>query len=337
MKELPAETSGTFVAKIDFEKRLSAEANHTATHLLHEALREVLGSHVEQKGSFVSADVLRFDFSHYSKLSSEEIRKVEILVNERIRKDYKREEFRDIPIQQAKEMGAMALFGEKYGDSVRVLKYGTSIELCGGTHIPSTGMIGVFRIINESSIAAGIRRIEAVTGVQSEAYLYKQADLLNELKELLGNNPMPVKALEKILEEENTLKKQVAEMFKIRTAQIKQSILEQKEEQNGIRLFVIEGEIPADIVKDIAFQVSGEIKGSFCLLGATKDQGRPTLTVMLSKDITEKFNAGNLVRTAAKQIQGGGGGQPHFATAGGKRIEGLPEALKIMKSELGFA
>ncbi len=260
MKKLPAETSGTFVAKIDFEKRLSAEANHTATHLLHEALREVLGSHVEQKGSFVSADVLRFDFSHYSKLSSEEIRKVEILVNERIRKDYKREEFRDIPIQQAKEMGAMALFGEKYGDSVRVLKYGTSIELCGGTHIPSTGMIGVFRIINESSIAAGIRRIEAVTGVQSEAYLYKQADLLNELKELLGNNPMPVKALEKILEEESTLKKQVAEMSKIRTAQIKQSILEQKEEQNGIRLFVIEGEIPADIVKDIAFQVSGEIK-----------------------------------------------------------------------------
>ncbi len=337
MKQLPANPEQTFTAKINEEMRIAAEANHTATHLLHEALREVLGSHVEQKGSFVSPEVLRFDFSHFAKLTNEEIRRVEKIVNNHIRQDFPREEFRNVPIQKAREMGAMALFGEKYGDEVRVMKYGNSIELCGGTHIPSTGMIGTFRIINESSIAAGIRRIEAVTGSGADEYLYNQADLLTELKILLGNNPMPAKALQKILDESQQLRKQVADMNKARTIQIKRNLLTAQEHIGDKRLFVLTDDIPADMVKDIAFQIAGEVQEPFCFLAATQEDGKPTLTVMLSKDLTEQFNAGNIVRSAAKAIQGGGGGQPHFATAGGKNAAGLPDALTAMKKELGLA
>lgn len=336
MKKLPADVTDSFEAKIDIEKRMAAEANHTATHLLHEALREVLGTHVEQKGSFVSPDILRFDFSHYAKLTPEELRKVERLVNERIRQNFEREEFRNIPIAQAKEMGAMALFGEKYGDEVRVLKYGTSVELCGGTHIPATGMIGLLRIVNESSIAAGVRRIEAVTGSGAEDYLYKQADLLVELRELLGNNPMPVKALQKLLEEDAQLRKQVADMTKERVGQIKKSLLATNEQKNDIRIFKLDGEVSAYVVKDIAFQIGGEIQTPFCFFAATQEHGRPSLTVMVSKDLTSTINAGNIVKSAAKLIQGGGGGQPHFATAGGKNVAGLAEAMDAMIAAAGL-
>lgn len=334
MKKLPENITDTFTALINTEKRRQAESNHTATHLLHEALREILGNHVEQKGSFVSPEVLRFDFSHFGKMSPEEIRQVEELVSERIRANLPREEFRDVPIAEAQAMGAMALFGEKYGEEVRVLKYGSSIELCGGTHVPMTGMIGTFRIIAESSIASGIRRIEAVTGSNAERYLYEKDDTLTKIKELFNNNPNLIKSIEKMLEEDATLKKQVADMRHERMLQIKKTILDQKVYRQGVRLFAIQEAIDADMIKDMAFQIAGELQESFLLVAGTADQGKCTLTVMLSKDLTEKgLNASQLVRNASKHIQGGGGGQPHFATAGGKNPDGLLAAIEQILTE----
>lgn len=329
MEKLPGDPSTDFVARINVERRLAAECNHTATHLLHEALREILGTHVEQKGSFVSPEVLRFDFSHFSKLSEEEIRKVEQLVTLRIRRDYPREEKRNIPIKEAMDMGAMALFGEKYGEEVRVLKYGSSIELCGGTHVPSTGVIGTFRIVSESSIAAGIRRIEAVTAANAEQYLYEQADLLTQLKDLLGNNPQPLKALSKLIDETNSLKKQRAEMLKQQAANIRDRLLQSTQSVNGLRLFRLEEELPADVVRDIALRIDSAMKEPYFFVAGTVFEDKPTLTVALSRSLVEQgHDAGKIVREAAKAIRGGGGGQPHFATAGGKDAAGLKDAVR---------
>ena len=335
MTKLPEDASCELTAVINIEKRHAAEANHTATHLLHEALREILGTHVEQKGSFVSSDVLRFDFSHFSKVEPSDLRKVEQLVNERIRENFPREEFRNVPIAEAQAMGAMALFGEKYGEEVRVLKYGTSIELCGGTHVPATGRIGFFRIISESSVAAGVRRIEAVTGAGAEKMLYQVEDLLKEVKELFNNNPQIITAIKKTIEENAELAQQVQAALKEKVASVKQHLLSQREELGGVRIFKVQQNVSAELIKDLAFQIAGELTESFIFIGATDEGGKPNLTLMLSRDLVESkgWNASNILRSAAKHIQGGGGGQPHFATAGGKRVEGLDEAVQQILSE----
>ena len=335
MTRLPEDASCELTAVINVEKRHAAEANHTATHLLHEALREILGTHVEQKGSFVSPDVLRFDFSHFSKVEPSDLRKVEQLVNERIRENFPREEFRNVPIAEAQAMGAMALFGEKYGEEVRVLKYGTSIELCGGTHVSATGRIGFFRIISESSVAAGVRRIEAVTGAGAEKMLYQVEDLLKEVKELFNNNPQIITAIKKTIEENAELAQQVQAALKEKVASFKQHLLSQREELGGVRIFKVQQNVSAELIKDLAFQIAGEVSESFIFIGATDEGGKPNLTLMLSRDLVESkgWNASNILRSAAKHIQGGGGGQPHFATAGGKRVEGLDEAVQQILSE----
>ena len=338
MTKLPEDASCELTAVINVEKRHAAEANHTATHLLHEALREILGTHVEQKGSFVSPDVLRFDFSHFSKVEPSDLRKVEQLVNERIRENFPREEFRNVPIAEAQAMGAMALFGEKYGEEVRVLKYGTSIELCGGTHVSATGRIGFFRIISESSVAAGVRRIEAVTGAGAEKMLYQVEDLLKEVKELFNNNPQIITAIKKTIEENAELAQQVQAALKEKVASFKQHLLSQREELGGVRIFKVQQNVSAELIKDLAFQIAGELTESFIFIGATDEGGKPNLTLMLSRDLVESkgWNASNILRSAAKHIQGGGGGQPHFATAGGKRIEGLDEAVQqILRETVG--
>lgn len=335
MTKLPEDASCELTAIINVEKRHAAEANHTATHLLHEALREILGTHVEQKGSFVSPDVLRFDFSHFSKVEPSDLRKVEQLVNERIRENFPREEFRNVPIAEAQAMGAMALFGEKYGEEVRVLKYGTSVELCGGTHVSATGRIGFFRIISESSVAAGVRRIEAVTGAGAEKMLYQVEDLLKEVKELFNNNPQIITAIKKTIEENAELAQQVQAALKEKVASVKQHLLSQREELGGVRIFKVQQNVSAELIKDLAFQIAGELTESFIFIGATDEGGKPNLTLMLSRDLVESkgWNASNILRSAAKHIQGGGGGQPHFATAGGKRVEGLDEAVQQILSE----
>ena len=335
MAKLPEDASCELTAVINIEKRHAAEANHTATHLLHEALREILGTHVEQKGSFVSPDVLRFDFSHFSKVEPSDLRKVEQLVNERIRENFPREEFRNVPIAEAQAMGAMALFGEKYGEEVRVLKYGTSIELCGGTHVSATGRIGFFRIISESSVAAGVRRIEAVTGAGAEKMLYQVEDLLKEVKELFNNNPQIITAIKKTIEENAELAQQVQAALKEKVASVKQHLLSQREELGGVRIFKVQQNVSAELIKDLAFQIAGELTESFIFIGATDEGGKPNLTLMLSRDLVESkgWNASNILRSAAKHIQGGGGGQPHFATAGGKRVEGLDDAVQQILSE----
>lgn len=327
--KLPQDLTATFIARINLKNRTATECNHTATHLLHEGLREILGSHVEQKGSYVSPSVLRFDFSHFQKLTDKEIREVERYVTGKIRENIIREEMRHVPIAEAKEMGAMALFGEKYGEDVRVIRFGDSVELCGGTHISSTGRIGSFRIINESSIAAGIRRIEAITAEACEDYFYAQQDILTEVKSLFNNTPNLTQALRKFFEENAEMKKTVEEYVKEKTVQIKDALIKKKQVINGIDFYVLNGPFPGEVVKDIAFQIKGQFAENTAFVGATEYEGKPLLTVMLSDDLVKDhgLNASQLVRDAAKQIQGGGGGQPHFATAGGKNTEGLTKAL----------
>lgn len=327
--KLPQDLTATFIARINLKNRTATECNHTATHLLHEGLREILGSHVEQKGSYVSPSVLRFDFSHFQKLTDKEIREVERYVTSKIRENIIREEMRHVPIAEAKEMGAMALFGEKYGEDVRVIRFGDSVELCGGTHISSTGRIGSFRIINESSIAAGIRRIEAITAEACEDYFYAQQDILTEVKSLFNNTPNLTQALRKFFEENAEMKKTVEEYVKEKTVQIKDALIKKKQVINGIDFYVLNGPFPGEVVKDIAFQIKGQFAENTAFVGATEYEGKPLLTVMLSDNLVKDhaLNASQLVRDAAKQIQGGGGGQPHFATAGGKNTEGLTKAL----------
>lgn len=339
MKKLPEDVTAHFTAKINLERRHAAEANHTATHLLHEALREILGTHVEQKGSFVSPEVLRFDFAHFAKVEPEQLREVERLVNSRIRANFAREEFRNVPIAEAQAMGAMALFGEKYGDEVRVLKYGSSIELCGGTHVPATGTIGFFRIISESSVAAGVRRIEAVTGAGAEKLLYEVEDTLRSIRELFNNSPQIITAIKKVVSENAELSAQVQDMVKEQLAKYKAALLARREEVAGVRLFVVRDSFSADAIKDLAFQLAGQLQESFLFIAGTQSpDGKCSLTLMLSKNLVEErnWNASTLIRSAAKHIQGGGGGQPHFATAGGKQPQGLDAAIAQILTETGL-
>ncbi len=331
-KRMPSDPMAVFHAVVDVKKRQQTANNHTATHLLHEALREVLGTHVEQKGSFVSPEALRFDFSHFQKVTDEELRKAERLANKKVRRNLPIEENRNMPIAEAQAMGAMALFGEKYGENVRVIKYGSSIELCGGTHVQATGQIGLIRIVAESSVAAGVRRIEAVTAEKAEELINIQQDILREAKNFFNNTPNLMQSIKKSIEENADLKKQVEVFVQQKILQVKDMLIRQATTTNkGVTLICLKGDFSAEIVKSIAFQIRNQIKEKMLFAGATIDEGKPTLTVLMSDAlIAEGYNAVNMVREAAKEIQGGGGGQPFFATAGGKNPAGLEKALEIL-------
>ena len=328
---MPLHPESVFRASVNRERRLASAANHSATHLLHEALREVLGPHVEQKGSLVTPEVLRFDFSHFQKMTHDEIRRVERLVNANIRKNIALKEYRSIPMDEARKMGAMALFGEKYGEEVRVICFDKSIELCGGVHIQATGQIGMFKIVSEGSVAAGVRRIEAVTGLKAEEMLDDYQDLIIGLKQLFNNAPDLKGAIEKYIEENAGLKKQLEEFVKEKAVMLKERLLSKAKDINGIKLITHTGEMPADIVKDIAFALRGEVSGNMIFAAATIANGKPMLTLMISDSlVAQGLDAGRIVREAARAIQGGGGGQKHFATAGGKNADGLSAALDKM-------
>jgi len=327
-KRLPSDVTATFTATINTENRQATSCNHSATHLLHEALREVLGTHVEQKGSFVSPEALRFDFSHFQKLTKEEIREVEAIANRKIRENYALNEMRDTPIAEAQALGAMALFGEKYGESVRVIQFGTSTELCGGTHVQATGEIGLVRIVAETSIAAGIRRIEAISAKGVEKLLDAQQDTLSEAKELLNNTPDLLNAIKKAQDENSELKKQVEAFVHEKIMSLRNSLLAEATDMNGTKVISYEGTLNADQVKTLAFQIRNvQAEKLFFVAGCVAD-GKPSLTVLLSDDLVAGgLNAVNIARDAAKEIQGGGGGQPFFASAGGKNPAGIQKAI----------
>ncbi len=330
---LPADLESVFEARIDLDARQATSANHSATHLLHKALREVLGTHVEQKGSFVSPEVLRFDFSHFQKVTPEELRKVERLANSYVRKAIPRDEHRNVPIAEAREMGAMALFGEKYGDEVRVIRYGDSVELCGGTHVDNTGNIGMIKIISESSIASGIRRIEAITGKNVEDAIDHVQDTLREIGMLLHNAPDVVAALRKSIEENADLRRQAEEYMQERIEMMGRQMLESAEvTSTDIKLVKMSGTRIPDVVKNVAFKIRTLSPEKTVFIAATVDvSGKPLLTVMLTNDlVAEGKNASTMVREAAKAIKGGGGGQPGFAQAGGKDAQGIDAALESL-------
>jgi alanyl-tRNA synthetase len=330
-EKLPSDPYETFTAKIDEKKRTATECNHTATHLLHEALREVLGTHVEQRGSYVSSEVLRFDFSHFQKMTPEEIRRTEQLVTAKIRSDFHLEENRAVPVEEAKASGAMALFGEKYGDKVRTVRFGTSLELCGGTHISSTGRIGTFRIVSESAIAAGVRRIEAVTAENCENYLYRQEDLIKSIQQIYNNAPNLLASIKKSLDENSELKNRIEQFVHEKAQNIKRQILEEPKVVNGVTVYCLQGEYPSDMVREVAFAIRREPGDQKAFVAATNDNGKPQLLVMLSDDLVDKgFDASKMVREAASFIKGGGGGQKNFASAGGKAVEGLNAAFEAV-------
>lgn len=332
-EHMPEEVTAQFHAVVDKEARQATACNHTATHLLHEALREVLGTHVEQKGSYVSPQSLRFDFSHFKKVTDEELRQVEILANRKVREAIPLDERRNVPIAEAKAMGAMALFGEKYGEEVRVIRFGSSVELCGGTHVANTGNIGMIKIVSESSIAAGIRRIEAITGARVEETIYSLQDSLKEIATLFNNAPNLIQAIHKAIDENTELRKQAEEYVKEKMADMKERMLKTAENVNGMKLIRFIGPMPADVVKGIAFMLRNEVAEGLAFVAATKDNDKPLLTVMFSNDVVaDGKNASAIVREAAKLIQGGGGGQPYFAQAGGKNAEHLSDALEKMVS-----
>lgn len=331
-KKLPAQPEAAFRALVNEKARRGSEANHTATHLLDQALREVLGTHVEQKGSLVTADYLRFDFSHFQKVTPEELRQVERIVNSRIRQDIPLQDHRDLPMDEAKKLGAIALFGEKYGDRVRVVQFDKSVEFCGGCHVKSTGRIGMFRIVSESSVAASVRRIEAITGEAAEESVYAMENMLNDLKGFFNNAKDLTAAIRKTIDENDGLKKQVDAYVKERLATLRDKLVNSATEQAGVRLVqtVIPTSVAPDAVKDLAFQISNILPENTLVVIGSTHEGKPLLTVMISKDLVagRQLNAGTLVREAAKLIKGGGGGAPHFATAGGKDAAELEAAVK---------
>ena len=330
--KLPEDVEGEFVAEIDSEARRATSCNHTATHLLHYALRQVLGTHVEQKGSFVSPEILRFDFSHFQKVTPEELTKAERLANRMVREAIARDEHRNVPIAEAQAMGAMALFGEKYGDEVRVIRYGDSVELCGGTHVDNTGNIGMIRIVSESSVAAGIRRIEAITGTAVEDALDDMKRTVGEISGMLNNAPDVVAALKRSIAENADLHKQVEEYFSERAASLTAEAIGKAQNIAGIKVGSLRGVRTPEMAKSVAFGVRASSPESTMFIGATVDvSGKPLLTVMITEDLVGRgFNASKMVREAAKAINGGGGGQPGFAQAGGKNKDGINEAYDIL-------
>ena len=336
VKQLPKDPTADFMACVDVDKRNACAANHTATHLLDYALKQVLGDHVEQKGSYVSPDTLRFDFSHFQKVTDEELRQVERMVNSMIREDIPLDEHRDTPLEEAKKLGAIALFGEKYGDKVRVVRFGPSCEFCGGIHASSTGRIGMFKIISESSVAAGIRRIEAKTGIECEEMMYALEDSIKAIRSLFNNAKDLRGVIEKYIEEHDSMKKSIESFQAQAVERAKDALVEKARLVNGVTVASAVLPMSAQSAKDLAFKVREAIgENLLCVIGSV-DQGKPMLTVMMSEDVVKdhNLNAGQLVREAAKLIQGGGGGQPHFATAGGKNPDGLSAAVDAIIAKL---
>jgi alanyl-tRNA synthetase len=327
-KKLPSNLQARFQAVVNNRKRQSTACNHSATHLLHFALRQILGTHVEQKGSLVDEKHLRFDFTHFQKMTDEEIEKVEQLVNHLIRKNLQLEEYRNLPIKKAQEMDAMALFGEKYGDTVRVIKFGNSIELCGGTHVKSTGEIGMFKIMTETGISAGIRRIEAITALELENYISDIEKQVKTVKNLLKAQKDIVSKVEKLIESNKKLNKEVENLQKEKIKFIKTDLKANLQEINGINFIATKLTVPsADMLKQISFELRGEINNLFLVLGAEINK-KAMLSVMLSNNLVEKgLNANTIIKEIAREIQGGGGGQPFFATAGGKNPQGIDAAI----------
>ena len=336
-KKIPADLTKLIKTRVDEEKRSATCNNHSATHLLHAALRFVLGSHVEQKGSLVDENHLRFDFTHFAKMTKEEIGKVEKMVNKKIRENIIIQEDRAIAIEKAKEMGAMALFGEKYGDKVRVITFDSkySIELCGGTHVHATGQIGLFKIISEGAIAAGIRRIDAITADNAEDFYHTQTVLLDQIRELLKNPKDLLKGITNILEENHVLKKQLSEFENIQLAQLREELIQTIKETNGIHFLAAKVDLNADSAKSLAFDLNKSIDNLFLVLAGESD-GKANLTVVIAENLVKEkgLNAGVIIRELAKEIDGGGGGQAHIATAGGKNPGGIPSALEKVKDFL---
>ena len=328
LERIPSNPEAEFMACVDVERRRAIEANHTCTHLLDQALKEVLGDHVEQKGSLVTPDYLRFDFSHFEKVTPEQIREVEHLVNERIRQNLPLQEYRDTPIEEAKKLGAIALFGEKYGDKIRVIQFGSSVEFCGGCHASSTGCIGMVRIMSESSVAAGVRRIEAITGKAVEEQMDKLQDMITGLRGLFNNAPDLVGTIQKAISDNADLKKQVEDIMHERAAELKKEILSKQTEVNGFKVLKAITPLGPEFVKDIAFQLRAEVENSIVVIGSVAG-GKPLLTAAASDSaVAAGVNVGKNIREAAQLMQGGGGGQPHFATAGGKNADGIHAAVE---------
>ena len=329
VKQLPKDPTAEFMACVDTDKRDASAANHTATHLLDYALKQILGDHVEQKGSFVSPDTLRFDFSHFEKVSDEQLREVERMVNDMIRQDIHIDEHRNMPFEEAKQLGAIALFGEKYGDTVRVVRFGPSCEFCGGIHASSTGRIGFFKIISESSVAAGIRRIEARTGKECEELLYNIEDTLKAVKAFFNNAKDLQGVIRKYIEEHDAMKKEIEGFQAQAVERYAQQLVGKAREVNGVK--IVQAVIPMSpaAAKDLAFKIRASVEGSLLCVIGSHDNNKPQLSIMLSDDMIadHHLNAGQMVREAAKLIQGGGGGQPHFAQAGGKNVDGLSAAV----------
>ena len=336
LAELPSEPGATFVAEVDAARRQAIMCNHSATHILHYALREVLGKHVEQKGSLVTPDSLRFDFSHFQKVTPEELRQVEILANSLIRQDIHLEEHRHMPIAEAKALGAMALFGEKYGDDVRVIKYGPSVELCGGCHVSSTGKIGCVRILMETSIAAGIRRIEAVTAAKADELYYMAQDTLNGLKSLFNNAPDLAGAIHKFIDENAALKKQIEQFMAEKVVHYRDELIDRAEDFGDIKLVRLQGEGNPELLRGVLPLLRGKFTDvKFAVLAAIECDGKPTIAVFLSQPLVDAGkNAGSMIKSAAKNIQGGGGGQPWMATAGGRDVKGLQAAMDELLAAL---
>ena len=333
-KELPTDPTATFHAVVSNQKRTLTANNHTATHLLDQALREVLGTHVEQKGSLVNEDYLRFDFAHFQKVSKEELDRIQYRVNELIRLNFRQEEKQDVPFAEAQKMGAIALFGEKYGDRVRMIKFGDSVELCGGTHAPATGQIGLFVITSESAISAGVRRIEAITADKAEAFITKSLDELHDLRGLFNNTKNLKKSVEDLLDENAKLKKQLEAFEKQAAAGVKDELKKKISIVNGVNVIAEKVNLDSpQAIKDLAFQLKGEIDNLFLVLGV-EIGGKPSLSIMIADVLVKEkgLNAGQIVREAAKEMKGGGGGQPFYATAGGKDIAGLEAAIDKAKS-----
>ena len=335
MKDLPSDVSATFEAVVSKSKRQASANNHSATHLLHHALRTVLGTHVEQKGSLVNSDYLRFDFSHFSKVTDEELAKIQELVSTQIKASIALEEKRNAPMEIAQEMGAMALFGEKYGDTVRIIKFGESVELCGGTHVQNTGEIGLFIITSESAVAAGVRRIEAITSSTAEAYFQKKANLLDEIAVSLKNPKDIVKAVNDLLTKNAALSKEIEQFQRDKAKNVKGNLKNAISQFGDIQLLNEIVELDGDSIKDILFQFKGEIDNFVGVIGG-KDGDKCTLSVIISDNLTKEkeLHAGNIIREVSKLIQGGGGGQPFFATAGGKNPDGLKDAMDAILEKL---
>ncbi|HEY1025383.1 MAG TPA: alanine--tRNA ligase-related protein, partial [Sphingobacteriaceae bacterium] len=335
---LPEDPEGDFFAVVDEEKRQRTENNHSATHLLHAALKQVLGKHVNQKGSLVNADYLRFDFSHFAKVTDEELAQIESIVNSRIRENITKKEERDVPYQEAINSGVTALFGEKYGDFVRVITFSDaySKELCGGTHVKATGQLGYFKIVSEGAVAAGVRRIEAITAGKAEQYISEQNSLVSELKQLLKNPKDLLKTVEGLLEENSRLKKEVEKSILEKAAGLKHELVKKSRQVDGVNFIAEKISLPnAEAVKNLAYAIK-DIQENLFLVLAADLEGKPNITVMISEDLVKEkgLHAGNIVKDLAKEIQGGGGGQPFFATAGGKDLDGLDKALQKAESYL---